>query len=317
MTEQVTTRYLFDALREKLKLEWVAGESGDQAPISDNFPGVRHQTPVGHLNCIHPNRIQVIGHSELIYLAELTDVSYRETIDKLFSDKPAAILFSDGIEADKHFVEKAEHREIPLLRSPLEDRQLVNDLQYYVTHAIAERATIHGVFMEVMGVGVLLTGEASVGKSELALELLSRGHRLIADDTPEFAHIAPDTLVGTCPPVLREFLEVRGLGVLNVRAMFGDSAIKHEKYLRLIIHLKNMGDSELSEMDRLAGSHTRDMLLGVSIPKITVPVAPGRNLAILVETAVRQHILRLKGYDASKVFASRQRQVIDAVEHGR
>ena len=159
--------------------------------------------------------------------------------------------------------------------------------------------------------GVLLSGDAAVGKSELALALISRGHRLIADDAPEFAQLAPDILNGTCPPLLRDFLEVRGLGILNVRAMFGDSAVRRKKDLHLIIHLKKMSDRELTRIDRLEGSHSVRSIQGVSVPEFTLPVAPGRNLAILVEAAVRHHALRLRGYDAGIDFAERQAHMID------
>jgi len=162
----------------------------------------------------------------------------------------------------------------------------------------------------VLGMGVLLTGDPAVGKSELALDLITRGSRLVADDAPEFTRIAPDIVSGTCPPLLREFLEVRGLGILNIRAMFGDSSIKRQKYLRLIVHLKRMSADQISSMDRLSGTHANLDVLGVSIPHVTVPVAPGRNLSVLVESAVRNHLLRLKGYDATEVLIERQQQAI-------
>ncbi len=314
MTELVTTRTLFEALSDRLKLKWVAGESGGRSPLKGGLAETDGQPPVGHLNCIHPNRIQVIGQADSVYLEQLSDAAYRETLARLFSARPAAILFADGLEAEEDFIRKAEEQHTPLLSSPLDDEQLVSDLQHYFTHALAQRLSVHGVFLEVMGMGVLLTGEAAVGKSELALELITRGHRLIADDAPEFARIAPDVLLGTCPHLLREFLEVRGLGILNIRAMFGDSVIKRQKYLRLIIHLQRMSDKELARMDRLEGSHSQVEMLGVSVPKITVPVASGRNLAILVETAVRHHILSLQGYDARQVFADRQLKTMDEAE---
>ena len=314
MTELVTTRTLFEALSDRLKLKWVAGESGGRSPLKGDFSESHRQPPVGHLNCIHPNRIQVIGPAESVYLRELTDASYQETVGRLFSAQPAAIMLAHGVEAEEDLIRRAETHGTPLLSSPLDDDQLVSGLRHYFTEALAERLTAHGVFLEVMGMGVLLTGDAAVGKSELALELIIRGHRLIADDAPEFARIAPDVLLGTCPQLLREFLEVRGLGILNIKAMFGDSVVKQQKYLRLVIHLQRMSDRELARMDRLEGSHSRTEMLGVSIPKITVPVASGRNLAILVETAVRHHILSLKGYDARQVFVDRQLQMIDEAE---
>ncbi len=310
MKEPVTTRDLVEAAAERLQLEWVAGRNGGNRSLRGDFPEAGREALVGQLNCIHPNRIQVIGRAEMEYLAELGKNSHQDIMDKLFWGLPAAVVIASGIEVDKEFIDYAERTNTPLLRSGLADNQLLNNLQYYLTRALAEYVTIHGVFLEVLGMGVLLTGDPAVGKSELALELITRGHRLIADDAPEFARVAPDILTGSCPPLLQEFLEVRGLGILNIRAMFGDSAIKREKYLRLIIKLRKLADHELAQMDRLQGSYASRHVLGVDTPEVTVPVAPGRNLAILVETAVRQHIHRLKGYDAGEDFIMRQRKMI-------
>jgi len=307
-----TTSDLFGALEQRLSLEWIAGQSGGQRSLRGDFPGAAGQTLVGPLNCIHPNRIQVIGHAEQIFLSGLFDRSFQDFMDKLLCGEPAAVIVSDGIRPDTVIGDYAERANTPLLTSPLPDRELVNELQYYLIHVLAERTTLHGVFMEVLGMGVMLTGDASVGKSELALELISRGHRLVADDAPEFSRIAPDIVEGRCPELLREFLEVRGLGVLNARAMFGDIAIKDKKYLRLIIHLARLDQIDPSQVDRLSGSRGSRVVLGLEIPEVQVPVAPGRNLAILVETAVRNHILRLKGYQASDDFIERQRRWLEA-----
>jgi HPr kinase/phosphorylase len=149
-----------------------------------------------------------------------------------------------------------------------------------------------------------------VGKSELALDLITRGHRLIADDAPRFARTAPEVLEGTCPEPLRDFLEVRGLGILNIRAMFGEGAVVHRKTLNLIIDLKPLDQSELSRIDRLTGSLSASTILGVTVPRITMPVAPGRNLGVIVEAAVRHQILRIRGYDAGVDFIDRQARAI-------
>ena len=311
MKHPLTIQDIVERIGKRLQLKWLTGPEGRHNPVLGSFPGAGNQALIGPLNCIHPNRIQVIGHAELVYLADLGDNAHQETIVKLFNGRPAAVLFADGIDVAPEFTEGAERFGVPMLASPVDDSQLVASLQYFLGHAMAERVTIHGVFMEVLGMGVLLTGDAAVGKSELALALISRGHRLVADDAPEFAQLAPDILSGTCPPLLRDFLEVRGLGILNIRAMFGDSAVRRKKDLHLIIHLKKMTDAELSRMDRLEGSHSLREVLGVPVPRLTVPVAPGRNLAILVETAVRHHALRLRGYDASIDFAERQARLIE------
>jgi len=311
MKELATVRELFETLKDKLALDWVAGQNGGNRKVRGDDPEAQNQPLVGQLNNIHPNRIQVVGPAELDYLSELGKNSHQDVMDKLFWGLPAAVILANNIQVDKEFASYAERTNTPLLSSSLPDHKLLSNLQYYLQRALADYVTIHGVFMEVLGMGVLLTGDPAVGKSELALELISRGHRLIADDAPEFSRMAPDILTGGCPPLLQEFLEVRGLGLLNIRAMFGDSAIKREKYLRLIINLRKLNDEELAKMDRLVGSYSTRHLLGVDTPEITIPVAPGRSLAILVETAVRQHIHRRKGYDASEDFMERQRHMID------
>ena len=294
----------------RLKLQWLTPEPVTPRPLRDDDPGRARQSLIGSLNCIHPNRLQVIGHAEILYLNELGRTAYSETVEKLFTDHPTAVIFSDGIEPDPGIREAAEQSSTPLLGSTLGDEELINHLRYFLTHALADRLTLHGVFIEVLGMGVLLVGDPAVGKSELALDLVARGHRLIADDAPRFARIAPETLEGTCPETLRDFLEVRGLGILNIRAMFGEGAVVRSKTLNLIIDLQPLDHQQLQGIDRLSGSLSTCTILGVVIPRITMPVAPGRNLAILVEAAVRHQILRIRGYDAGVDFVDRQARAI-------
>ena len=175
---------------------------------------------------------------------------------------------------------------------------------------VGQKIILHGVFMEVMQLGVLLSGVSGVGKSELALELLNRGHRLIADDAPEFYLSESGDLQGRCPEPLDDFLEVRGLGVINIRAMFGAAAIAPHADLKLILHLEAMGAKRLSTVDRLRPTRDNKVVLGKEIPRITLPVAPGRNLAILAETALRSHLLALEGYDMAADFSRRQQQFL-------
>ena len=180
-------------------------------------------------------------------------------------------------------------------------------LQDQLARTLAQQITLHGVLMEVYSIGVLITGESGTGKSELALELITRGHRLVADDAPEFTLIAPDVIDGTCPEMLRDLLEVRGLGVLNVRDMFGQTAVKPSKYLRLIVHLKPQKlDAPGDAMTRLTGDVGYRDVLDVQVPQIVIPVAPGRNIAVLTEAAVRSHMLKTKGLDPAQTFIDRQ-----------
>ncbi len=311
MQHQITVNDLIDALQERLRLRLLAGKKGLGNVIFD--AEIEKSDPIiaGPLNYIHPSPVQIIGPKEKKYLTSLSNDDQHAALMRLFSAKPAAILLSNRLKSIKALEELAEKHNTPLLASSLKDAQVLDNLQYYATRFFARKTNLHGVFLEVLGMGVLLTGHSAVGKSELALELIIRGHRLIADDVTEFRRIAPDIVSGSCPPLLREFLEVRGLGILNIPAMFGDSATKHNKYLHFIMHLKRMKLQEIADMERLRGVGRYRNVLGVEIPEITVPVAPGRNLAILVETAVRNHILKLKGYDAAEIFIQRQQQAIE------
>lgn len=310
MTDAFTARHLYNSLRAPLQLHWLAGTEGQDREFGPVEAGETGTTLVGHLNLIHPYRIQVLGPSELAYLERLGKNSYDDAIKHLFSGDTSLVIVANGLDASADLLDMAQRREIPMLGSHIESHRLITHLQYFMGNLLAEKTSMHGVFMEVMGIGVLLSGESSIGKSELALELITRGHRLIADDAPEFTRVMPDTVSGSCPDMLREFLEVRGLGVINVRTMFGDSAIKNSKYLRLVIRLEAMDDERLREIDRLQGARSTRKILGVDVPEIALPVAPGRNLAVLVETAVRNHILKMKGYDACADFVSRQHQAM-------
>jgi HPr kinase/phosphorylase len=301
-----TLQGLVERIGASLRLRWLTPRPEALRPLRDADPATARQALVGSLNCIHPNRLQVVGHPELVYLTDLGAPAYDDTLRKLFAGRPAAIIFADDITPEQVMLTLAADRGTPVLSSPLGDEDIIGRLRYFLTHALAEMTVLHGVFMDVLGTGVLLVGDPAIGKSELALDLISRGHRLIADDAPQFARVAPDTLDGTCPPVLRDFLEVRGLGVLNIRAMFGESAVAQSRHLNLIISLKAMTPEELGRIDRLAGSLSARDVLGVAVAEVTMPVAPGRHLAILVEAAVRNQNLRIRGYDAGVDFVERQ-----------
>ncbi|MGB5831909.1 MAG: HPr(Ser) kinase/phosphatase [Thiohalocapsa sp.] len=302
---------LVEHIGPRLRLSWLTPPPSQYCPLVGDARGSKAQRLVGSLNCIHPNRLQVLGQAEIEHLADLSAPAFDETVERLFAARPAAIIFASAIEPQPVFLELAQQTGTPLLGTATGDAEVVDRLQYFLTHALAERSTVHGVFLEVLGMGVLLVGDAGVGKSELALEMIARGHRLIADDAPEFARIAPETLDGSCPPLLRDFLEVRGLGVLNIRAMFGEGAVRQRETLNLIVNMRCFDNDELAQIDRLRGSLSARTILGVAVPEITLPVAPGRNLAVLLETAVRNQILRIRGYDAGVDLVDRQARAID------
>ena len=311
MSTTLDIQTLYRALQEKLGLVWLSGEQYKDQPVHSSDDESAEISLAGHLNLISMHRVQVLGRKELEYLDSLRKNSRKDTISKLFSGQTTLVVISKGMAAPADLEAAASASMTPVLSSELSSKDVIANLQHYLTNYFADKITLHGVFMEVMGTGVLITGDSSIGKSELALELLTRGHRLIADDATEFSRVSPDTLQGSCPEMLRDFLEVRGLGILNVRAMFGASAIKQHRNLRLIVILQDI--EEASKMDRLHGSKRLRKIQDVDIPEITLPVGPGRNLAVLLEVAVRNYILSSKGYDASQAFIERQKRRLESV----
>ena len=315
MQSHLTVKKLVELTSESFAFVWFAGQSGAERELAgdaENSP----TSLVGHLNLVRPYRIQVLGQAECEYLKGLQKNDSEGVLGQLFGTGPACLIVADGLPPAPNLARHAEQNTIPLLGSPLPSQKLVEDLQYLLARQFTRRATVHGVFLEVMGAGVLLTGKSGVGKSELALELVTRGHRLIADDAVEFALVTPDTLEGSCPPTIQNFLEVRGLGVINVRALFGDSAVKLRKNLRLIVHLEPMRPEQIRAADRLQGIHHSRQILAVTIPEVTLPVAPGRNMAVLVECTVRNYLLRIKGYDAARDFEESQLRAMEPGQAG-
>lgn len=311
MSNDASVGTLFETLRSRLDLHWAGGHTGQTRAIKNPGAEAAQTSLVGHLNLIHPNRVQVLGNTEIQYLERLGGNSRRDLIDHLFDGTTDLIVVGDDQDPPDDIRQRSEATSTPLLQSATSTVQLVNYLQYYLTNLFAEKIILHGVFLEVFSVGLLITGDPSVGKSELALELIARGHRLVADDAPVFAKTSPDTLSGRCPEILRDFLEVRGLGILNVRVMFGDSAIKQARALRLILKLVTMTEEQMHAIDRLHGARATQTILGVDIPEITLPVAPGRNLAVLAEAAARNHALLGKGFDSAKLFMERQARFME------
>ena len=304
---RISALELFEQVGERLGLRWVGGRRGERRVLESGEHLARRPSLAGYLNLIYPNKVQILGTEELSYLDNLDARLRWETLARITGAKPLALVISKDQSCPPDLRDAAEESGTALWVSPRRGHELLTYLQYHLARALANRETLHGVFMEVYSIGVLITGEAGSGKSELALELITRGHRLVADDAPEFTQIAPDVLDGTCPEMLQDMLEVRGLGILDIRSMFGDTAVKRNKYLRLIVRLLPVAaDADPAGIDRLFGDVSHRKVLELQVPQITIPVAPGRNLAVLVEAAVRSHILKSKGLDPAQVFMDRQ-----------
>ena len=303
---QVSVAQLFEENADALKLAWISGPRGP-APFLDSSE-INHasQGLIGHLNLVHPNWIQIFSRTEAAYFASLSEQSQREALARLAGSGLACIILSDQEKAPPTLAEFAISRNVPMLASPLHSLQIIWVVRTYLGRALAEFVTRHGVFLDVLGMGVLITGESGVGKSELALELISRGSGLVADDVVELYHIAPQTLEGRSPELLKDFLEVRGLGMLNIRTIFGETAVRIRKNLKLIVQLEKPVGGVIPGLERLPLNASSEDIMGISIRKVVLPVAAGRNLAVLAEAAVRNYVLQLRGIDSTQEFIQRQ-----------
>lgn len=307
---QINVAELFKQTRLKLKLKWIAGLDGGLKQLNSQKVSKPSLALIGHLNFVHPNRVQVLGCAEMDYLRSLSIIAMQQAINNLFSTDLAAVVVANGEKPPKELLSAANHHQTPLFTSVMQSPQLMDLLSHFLTQAMAESTSLHGVFIEVQGFGVLIKGSPAIGKSELALELISRGHRLIADDIVDFFQISPERIEGRCPALLQDFLEVRGLGILNIRALFGDNSVKPTKPLDLIIQLELASTLNPMELDRLHAKTQQEKVLNVNINKVMIPIAAGRNIAVLVEVAVRNHILLMRGVNATQQLSKRQKQMM-------
>jgi HPr kinase/phosphorylase len=307
LTTPLSIQELFDDNLEALKLSWLGGQAGANGVIVGDAVSAADQ--IGHLNLIHPGRIQVFGHEEVSYLAHISEQSRMAQTRELVAGKPPALIMAQSLQPLPFIVAVCNEHGIPLIATPLPSAQVIDYLRVYLSKKLAARVTMHGVFMDVLGVGVLITGESGLGKSELGLELISRDHGLVADDAVEFARIAPNMVEGRCPPLLQNLLEVRGLGLLDIRAIFGETAVRRKMRLKLIVHLVRRKTLE-ENYERLPLDQQNEDVLGLPIRKVVIPVEAGRNIAVLLEAAVRNTILQLRGIDTLANFMERQQRAM-------
>jgi HPr kinase/phosphorylase len=296
---------------ESLRLDIVAGARGAESR--------RLRTPriqklglalAGFPHYVHEGRVQIVGQSELLYLGQLSAAERRAAIARLELVKISCILVTKGQTPPAELVEAAEAAGLPLILTPLVSSAAVTAVTEYLEESLAPRESRHGVLLDLYGLGVLIEGKSGVGKSECALDLITRGHQLVADDLVEVRRRRPGQLVGGAPDLLREHVEIRGLGILNIRELFGVSAVSGPKQIGLNIRLERW--EEAAEVDRLGLEERTVDILGVAVPYFVLPVSPGRNLATLVETAVRVHLLRLRGYNAAERFVERHTGALGA-----
>ena len=299
-SRRITIRELLEAQQEAAQLTLVAGEAG----LDRYIDHPRMQKPslafAGFIEHLSDYRLQVIGETELNYLATRTPEEQRAAVDAVFDLRFAGVVITRGATPPDIILQAAERTETPLMVSQLSSSVFMTDVMLFLSHRLAPTTYQHGVYMDIFGLGVLITGASGIGKSEIGLELISRGHRLIADDMVEFSRQSQQVVVGRSPDSLRYHMEIRGLGILNIRDLYGAAAITDTKRLGLVIELVPW--DHVAPEDRVLGEHSETTILDVKIPRVPVPIRSGRSLAVLVEVATRNQLLKQRGIHSGEAF---------------
>jgi len=298
---------------EKFNLELISGEEGINRPItmSDiSRPGIEM---AGYFEFYPAERIQLLGKTELSFFSELSPTDRASRMERLCTDITPAIIVTRGIDVPEELIEAAEREAVPVLRTSMVTTRFSSRLTNFLESKLAPTTAVHGVLVDVYGIGVLITGKSGVGKSETALELVKRGHRLVADDCVEIRQEDQDTLVGTSPDLIEHLLEIRGLGIINVMTLFGAGAVRSNKRITLIMNLE-IWDAK-KQYDRLGLDEEKMRIIDTDVPKLTVPVRPGRNLAVIIEVAAMNFRLKRMGVNAAQQFTDRLSDVIEEGDH--
>jgi HPr kinase/phosphorylase len=308
----ISAEALFEALRTVLHWEWLAGHAHperrfDEVAIRDAQSAA---DLVGYLNYIHPYRVQIVGRREVRYLTDVPPEDQARRISRIVTLEPPVVVAADDETPPEQLVAMCERADIPLFVTKESAGHVIDVLRAHLGQHFANRTTRHGVFMDILGVGVLITGESGLGKSELGLELISRGHGLVADDAVDLYRVAQTALDGRCPDLLMNLLEVRGIGLLDIKAIFGETAVRRKMRLKLIVHLVRKETME-REFERLPYEPLYEDILGLPVRKVVIAVDAGRNLAVLVEAAVRNTVLQLRGIDTYQEFIKRHQAAME------
>jgi len=307
----ISADVLFEAFRGRLHWEWQAGLGASERRFDElAIRAARSGADlVGYLNYIHPYRVQVLGEREVAYISRGSDADRARRVSRIVTLEPPVLILADGQTAPDELIAMCERAQIPMFATRESAAFVVDVLRAYLSKHFADRTSMHGVFMDILGLGVMITGESGLGKSELGLELISRGNGLVADDAVDLYRINQATIEGRCPELLQNLLEVRGIGLLDIRAIFGETAVRRKMRLKLIVHLVRKETLE-RDYERLPHEPLTQDVLGVPVRKVVIQVVAGRNIAVLVEAAVRNTILQLRGINTYEEFADRQRKAM-------
>ena len=303
---------LFEDHRVALKWEWIAGLGASERRFDEVAVRAARSGAdlVGYLNYIHPYRVQILGEREVAYLTNASAEDCLRRVSRIIKLEPPVLIVADGQAAPDMLLALCERAQLPIFSTPESAAFVIDVLRAYLSKHFADRTSMHGVFMDILGMGVMITGESGLGKSELGLELISRGHGLVADDAVDLFRINPTTIEGRCPDLLQILLEVRGIGLLDIKAIFGETAVRRKMRLKMIVHLVRRETLE-REYERLPYEPLTQDLLGIPVRKVIIQVEAGRNIAVLVEAAVRNAILQLRGINTYQEFVERHRKAME------
>jgi HPr kinase/phosphorylase len=304
----VTVRGLLGSRSDTLGLsiELLAGAAGLDRLITNPHPQKTGLALAGFQEYLRPGRVLVFGESEIRYLESLESDARSATLRQALALDFPCVLITGGFPPPTEMTIEAERAGVPLLKTPVATPTAIAKLTSVLEDSLAERTVLHAVLMDILGLGVLIVGDSGIGKSECALDLIVRGHRLVADDTVEIRRRSETILIGTCPELTRHHMELRGLGLINVKDLFGIASTRSSKRVELVVHLERWDNSR--EYERLGLDDDFYEVLGLRVPLIRMPVAPGRNIAILVEVAARNQLLRSRGHHAAKALADKLEQ---------
>ena len=307
----ISADVLFEEFRAKLRWQWVAGLGASERRFDEVAVKAARSGAdlVGYLNYIHPYRVQIMGQREVAYLSNCSSADAARRISRIVTLEPPVLILADGQTAPDELIAMCERAQIPMFATSDSAAFVIDVLRAYLSKHFADRTTMHGVFMDILGLGVMITGESGLGKSELGLELISRGNGLVADDAVDLYRINQTAIEGRCPELLQNLLEVRGIGLLDIRAIFGETAVRRKMRLQLIVHLVRKETLE-RDYERLPHEPLSQDVLGVPVRKVVIQVVAGRNIAVLVEAAVRNTILQLRGINTYDDFLLRHRQAM-------
>lgn len=309
----VSADVLFEDHRASLKWQWVAGLGASERRFDEVAVRAARSGAdlVGYLNYIHPYRVQILGEREVAYLTQGNTDDCSRRVSRIITLEPPVLVVADGQTAPDTLIAMCERGQLPMFQTPESAAFVIDVLRAYLSKHFADRTSMHGVFMDILGLGVMITGESGLGKSELGLELISRGHGLVADDAVDLYRINQTTIEGRCPDLLQNLLEVRGIGLLDIKAIFGETAVRRKMRLKLIVHLVRRETLE-RDYERIPYEPLTQDVLGIPVRKVIIQVEAGRNIAVLVEAAVRNAILQLRGINTYQDFVERHRQAMES-----